>query len=89
MTERPKRRSNLLSHDVEDDLLVYDPLTGEAILLNGTAAAIFELLDGQRTPLDIASAIVATVPGDLDIVQADVQKFIGQLAQLQLLEETG
>ena len=62
MTDRPRLRPDILQRDVEEELLLYDPLNGETLLCNATAAAVVDLCDGSRDPANIADAIVSVMP---------------------------
>ncbi len=87
MIGRPRRREDLLIREVEDELLVYDPRSGETFLLNETAATIFDLLDGQ-TPIPlIAQEVLAVLPADPEIVRADVEGIIVQFREKGLVED--
>jgi PqqD family protein of HPr-rel-A system len=76
----PRVREDVLSREVEDELLLYDPRSGETLLLNASAAVIADLCDGERDPEAIARAILDAVPdADAAIVRADVHKTIDEL----------
>jgi PqqD family protein of HPr-rel-A system len=87
MIERPKLREDVLSREVEDELLLYDPRTGETLLLNNTAAAIVELCDGSTSPAGIVDEIVSVVEVDRAQVEADVRKLIHDLGERGFVEE--
>jgi len=86
MSGYPRRRADLFRRDVEEELLLYDPRTGEVFLLNGTAAAIFELCDGSRSPQAIADEILTVLPADPDQVLADVHRILEEFTKGGLLE---
>jgi hypothetical protein len=89
MIVHPRRRGDLVLREIEEELLVFDPRTGDASLLNGTAAAIFELCDGL-TPLPaMAEEILAVVSADPGTVRDDVHRIVEELAQMGLIEEGG
>lgn len=87
MIEHPKLRDDVLRREVEDELLLYDPRTGETLLLNGTAAAIVELCDGSSTPESIVEEIVSLVEAEPAQVEADVEKIVGELEERGFVEE--
>jgi len=67
-TYRPKVRSmRLLTEELPDELLVYDVDRNEAHCLNGSAARVWRLCDGQRTVADIARML----DGDLEPERAE------------------
>ena len=53
----PTRRADLILRRVRDELVVYDTELHQAHCLNATAAAVFELCDGERTPRLIAAEL--------------------------------
>jgi hypothetical protein len=55
----PAVADHLDVHEVDDGLVVYDARTDRVHYLNATAALVFSLCDGQRTPAELA-ALVAT-----------------------------
>jgi PqqD family protein of HPr-rel-A system len=89
MIARPRRRGDLLLREIEEELLLFDPRTGEASLLNGTAAAIFELCDGLTPLAAMAEEILEVLSADPETVQADVQRIVEELARMGLIEEGG
>ena len=77
MTPKAKK-SHLLVHQVEDEMVVYDKKRKLAHRLNSTAAKVWSLLDGERTTSEIAR--------DLDIDESVVTLAVDHLAIAQLLE---
>ena len=75
-----KRESDLLVHQVEDEMVVYDKKRKQAHRLNDTAAKVWSLLDGERTTSEIAC--------DLDIDESVVTLSVDRLANAQLLESS-
>jgi hypothetical protein len=49
--------------ELPDEVLVYDLDTHRAVCLNSTAAAVWRLCDGRRTPADIRKALAKTHGG--------------------------
>lgn len=74
------RKSHLLVHQVEDEVVVYDKKRQRAHRLNDTAAKVWSLLDGERTTSEIA--------GDLDVDESVVTLSIDHLASAHLLESS-
>jgi len=65
---RPARRDELVIGHVDDEFLVYDPVSDRTTLLNWSAAAVLELCDGERTVAQIIAEmerVVAAPAGDL------------------------
>ena len=87
MIARPKRRGDPFLREGAEGLRLFDPRTGEASLLNGTAAAIFDLCDGLTPLAAMAEAILGVLPADPETVRADVQRIIEELTGMGLIEE--
>ncbi len=85
MMAKPQRLPGLRVKEVEEELLIFKPETGEAFLLNPTASAIFELCDGERSVSSIAEAILNLVTADPETVQADVIKALEEMHQKGLI----
>jgi PqqD family protein of HPr-rel-A system len=86
MSRRPKLRPELLTREVADEFLVYEPESGEVYLMNPTAASIIELCDGSRDAEAIAAVILEAVAADPDTVKADVERTLADLDEKKLLQ---
>lgn len=83
---KPKvRGSGLLIQQLGDELLVYDLERNEAHCLNGIAASVWGLCDGERTVPEIGRLLKT------DLAAADVEVLVwcalDQFAERRLLEE--
>ena len=54
---RPLGRDDLLTREVDGEFFLYDPVTDRVLLINHTAAVIFELCDGIRTEDEISAEV--------------------------------
>jgi PqqD family protein of HPr-rel-A system len=89
MSQLPNIREDVLSREVEDELLLYDPKSGETLLLNASAAVIADLCDGEHDADAIAQSILEALPdADGDLVRADVKKTIDELRDKGMLVST-
>jgi PqqD family protein of HPr-rel-A system len=87
MTEHPRLSPDVLRREVEDELLLYDPRTGETLLLNVTAACVAELCDGTRDHEAIVRAIASIVPGtETSILATDVERALAELRAAGMIE---
>ena len=58
VTARPRARAEgVVVRELPDEMLVYDLDTHKAVCLNRTAAQVWRLCDGRRTPADIRRAL--------------------------------
>ena len=56
------------------------------IILNDTAACVWELLAQERTLDELAAAVAERFDVAAEIVRADVQTFVDEIARMGLLE---
>lgn len=69
---RPRLRDDLIFRQVEEDFVVYDPVSDRTALLNLSAAAVLDFCDGDRTADEIADEIAEAFSVDAETVLADV-----------------
>ena len=82
----PRLDPEVLRREVEDELLLYSPRSGETLLLNATAAAIAELCTGTNTEPDIVSIVLECLPGaPRDEVTRDVSSTLASLRDKGML----
>ncbi len=86
MKYRPRRRADIIAREMEDEILLYDPQQNSTHLLNPTAAAIWELCDGTRTPEEMAEEIVRVLPADRPTILSDVKRIIREFSENGLLQ---
>lgn len=85
-TKNPQLDPATLRREVEDELLLYSPESGETLLLNATAAAIAELCDGSRSASEITGVVLECVPGAArETVEADVARTLESLREKGML----
>ncbi|MBI4540160.1 MAG: PqqD family protein [Gemmatimonadetes bacterium] len=66
-TERPRaRQADLISQEVQGELLVYDLIRHQAHSLNRIAQTLWKHCDGQRTVADIAKALQGRLETPVD-----------------------
>lgn len=82
----PRLDPDVLRREVEDELLLYSPRSGETLLLNATAAAIAELCTGNNSESDIVSIVLDCIPGaPRDAVTHDVSSTLTSLRDKGML----
>jgi hypothetical protein len=87
MEDRPKRKETLVTEEVNDDFLVADFRESTMHVLNPTAAAVFEMCDGQRSISEIAAILAEYFRMPAEAVGQDVLKIVGEFQKLGFLEE--
>jgi hypothetical protein len=80
-----------LAHEVDEtgEVVVFDETGNRLLMLNQVGAAVWLLIDGERTGRDIAAMIVETLPGEsveMGRVEHDVQAFVGTLIEHGVVE---
>lgn len=64
---------------VEDSLVVLDPVSGQRVLLNATAALIFTAVDARTRVDDLVERIAGEVGVAVETVESDVIRVVDQL----------
>jgi len=83
---RPRIRSTqLFVQELPDELLVYDVERNQVHCLNGSAARVWSLCDGERTVTEITRLLGSDL--DPDAAEAMVWVALDQFAEKELLEE--
>ena len=74
--QMPKRREGLIERELPEELILYDPETDRAFLLNRTSAAIWDLCDGQNALRQIVEQIASCFSAPAEKVVEDVRATI-------------
>lgn len=76
--DRPRRREDLIVHELDGEGLIYDPVSADTHRLNTTAFFIWHCCDGRHAPCDIAESVASTfditAPAAVPHVQAAMQR---------------
>lgn len=82
---RPRIRADLSVFPLDDELVIYDPVTGESFVLNQTGRLVWERCDGERTDGEIASELAARHGIPTEQAFADVSDLLSTFRQTNLL----
>lgn len=93
LAARLVRRAKL-AHEVDEtgEVVVFDETGNRLLMLNQIGAAVWLLIDGERTGQEIAALIVETMGSEggerveLGRVEHDVQAFVGTLVEHGVVE---
>src|ERR1700722_8111563 len=85
----PARRPGSSAVELDDNLAVYDDVGQLLILLNTSAAAVWERCDGRTAIGDMVGALAAAHGADADDIAEDVRRTVAKLAELGLVTEAG
>jgi hypothetical protein len=83
------RREGAAAVELDDNLALYDEVGQLLILLNPSAAAIWELCDGTTTVDDMVRDLIAAHAGDAALIGEDVHQTVRKLAELGLVVDAG
>jgi hypothetical protein len=81
------RLQQLITKEIDDELLVYDQIQDKAHCLNKSAAAIWKRCNGQTTPSEIAKSLAVELGTSVDL--SIVWLGLDELRRKDLLAETG
>lgn len=76
----------LVVEDTGDELLIHRPGVDNTFYLNGTAALIWHLCDGQRDESEIISLLIDAYPDQADTIRAEVPDVLIELVENGVLE---
>jgi len=85
----PQRRTGASAVPLDDNLAIYDDVDQLLILLNPSAAAIWEFCDGVTTADDMVEKLGRTFVGDPALIREDVNATLDRLEELGLIEDAG
>ena len=83
----PAPRADLSTFELDDDLVLYDPLNGQSFVLNATGRLVWSLCDGARSPLAIAGELAAGFGVEGEQALSDVDELLDNLRTAGLLEQ--
>ena len=84
-TQMPKRRDGLIERELPAELILYDPVTDRAFLLNRTSAAIWDLCDGKNATQQISEQLASHFGATVEKVVEDVRTTIERFRRDRLL----
>ncbi len=87
--QRPARRLGASTVELDDNVAVYDDVGQLLILLNTSAASVWERCDGTTTLDDMVRQLQAAHPDDAADIGEDVRQTVGKLVELGLVVDAG
>jgi hypothetical protein len=82
---RPVQRDGASAVELDENLALYDGVGQLLILLNPSAATVWELCDGTRTVDDMIDVLTEAHPDEARVIAGDVRQTIRKLAELGLV----
>lgn len=86
VSNRYRRPESLVVEDTGDEVLVSRAGRDDIYYLNGTAALIWRLCDGQRTLGEIVELLSDAYPEDADTVRTQVPELLDELLEHAVVE---
>jgi hypothetical protein len=81
----PSRRCDLIVHQLDDELLLYDPPGERTHRLNATAAMIWQHCTGEHTLEDMAALLTRQFEVDMETALRDTRTVLQQLEHEHLV----
>jgi len=87
-TNKPLQKKGILSRVIGEETMLYNPDAGFVHIINKTAAFIWNLCDGCRSPKEMADLLheAYEVVEDTDL-ESDVKKILDSFAGLGILDQ--
>lgn len=82
---RPRRVKHVSEHELEDELILYDPDRDAVHVLSPTGAEVWWLCNGRRSPQEIAAELARLYGVDAEVVSQDVDELLCRLGEARLL----
>jgi len=82
---RPVRREGAAAVELDDNVALYDDVGQLLIMLNSSAAVIWEGCDGRTTVDDMVRELTAAHPDDAALIGEDVRQTVRKLIELGLV----
>jgi peroxiredoxin len=84
-----KKSTLIVEQPLDNDLVLYHPVTGAGQLLNHTAARVWELCDGTRSVSTIARTLASDYGITVREARQDVDELVRELLDKGLLDQAG
>ena len=86
---RPAQRGGVSAVELDENLALYDDVGQLLILLNTSAAAVWELCDGETTVDQMVEVLAAPHPAEAALIAEDIRQTVRRLAELELVADLG
>ncbi len=86
---RPRGRVGTAAVKLDDNVAIYDEVDQFLILLNASAAAVWELCDGATTLDEMVRTLTGRHPEQAAEISDDVHRTVGKLRELGLVVDAG
>ena len=76
----------VLAEQMDDDVLLYNPVSASTLHLNNSSALVWQLCDGQRSIGQIINTLEATYPEQAAQIREDVVSAITEMHEHGVLQ---
>lgn len=80
----PPRRNDIVAEELDGEVILFDPQSGNTYRLNQTAFAVWRACNGRATAREIAAQLMQAYEVDLTTVLDHVEQTVALFAQSQL-----
>jgi hypothetical protein len=85
----PPRRKDVVEEELDGELILFDPRSGNTYRLNQTASAVWRECDGRTTTREVAKQFTQAYEVDFNVAHDDVEQMVAFFAQSRLLDLSG
>ncbi len=83
---RPRQAPDFKLEKMDDDLLLFHPAQNKIFYCNETAALIWQLCNGERTPAEIGALITAAYPEAAEAIEQQLASTLSQFHEQGAIE---
>ncbi len=83
--DSPRRVGRVVQHEIDGEIVLYDPKRNRVHTLNPTAAVIWQLCDGSRTVDQLAEDMAIMYDMDQVVVKRDLIQVLEDFGKAHLL----
>ena len=83
--DSPRRVGRVVQHEIDGEIVLYDPKRNRVHTLNPTAAVVWQLCDGSRTADQLAEDMAILYDMDPSVIKRDLSQVLGEFEKSHLL----
>ena len=80
LDDKPIRSESCHMEELDDEVLLYNPVNNKTLYINKSASVIWQLCNGEQTTEEIISMIQDAYPGNDDGLRQDILDTLKNLA---------
>ena len=83
----PRRRDDVRYAEIDNESVLYDQKSGQAVYLNAPAALVWKLCDGTLAITHMANGIARELNGDSAVIAADIAEIVATFRTAGLMAD--